>query len=240
MSRETTSFYEILEVGNNATVEEIEAAYQRLCGYLDNHSLATYSILDETESQSARSELIEAYQVLRDPERRAAYDRNWKSPDTGSYPFVLVPETSGGASVSVGMVDAEKPTTPTPVAHRVDKPVARLTPRPTAKVPLGTGRPGPKRLAPTIAVELTAETEFNGSLLRRLRESCGASIDDVAEITKINKRYLKAIEENDFASLPAAVYVRGFILEYAKIMGLDGAQVAKSYMDIYKRYRTDS
>ena len=84
---------------------------------------------------------------------------------------------------------------------------------------------------------LTPDTEFGGALLRRLRESAAASLDDVAEQTKVSKRYLMALEENDFAALPAAVYVRGFVSEYARALGLDSAQVAKSYMALYNRYR---
>jgi curved DNA-binding protein CbpA len=40
-------------------------------------------------------------------------------------------------------------------------------------------------LSPSIAMELTGDVEYGGSLLRRLRESTGASLDEVAEITKV-------------------------------------------------------
>ena len=60
----------------------------------------------------------------------------------------------------------------------------------------------------------------------------------MAEVTKIRKGYLRALEENDFDGLPAAVYVRGFISEYARVLGLDTQMVAKSYMALYERYKT--
>ncbi|MBN1959433.1 MAG: helix-turn-helix domain-containing protein [Deltaproteobacteria bacterium] len=95
---------------------------------------------------------------------------------------------------------------------------------------------GNRRLYPSLDIEITADTEFSGSLLRRLRESCNASIDDIAQITKIRKHYIEAIEEHAFDSLPASVYVRGFVSEYARILGLDMQRVAKSYMTLYRRY----
>lgn len=92
-------------------------------------------------------------------------------------------------------------------------------------------------LSPSIALELTGEVEYGGSLLRRLRESTGASLDEVAEITKVGKRHLIAIETNDFAALPAAVYTRGFVAEYARVLGLDAVKVTKSFMALYAKYR---
>jgi flagellar biosynthesis protein FlhG len=95
-------------------------------------------------------------------------------------------------------------------------------------------------LNPSLSIDVTPDTEFSGSLLRRLRESADASLDDVADITKISKRYLHALEENDFDTLPAAVYVRGFVSEYARALGLDSKTVSKSYMSLYRRYRGES
>jgi curved DNA-binding protein CbpA len=94
-----------------------------------------------------------------------------------------------------------------------------------------------RRFAPSVPVEISADTEFSGALLRRLRESAGATHDDIAELTKISKRYIKALEANDFDTLPAPVYVRGFVSEYARVLGLDAKAVSRSYVSLYKRYR---
>lgn len=95
-----------------------------------------------------------------------------------------------------------------------------------------------KRLRPSKAIDISEDTEFSGTMLRRLRESCPADIDTIAEITKISKRYLSAIEEQEFSILPAPVYVRGFVSEYARILGLDPQRVAQSYMSLYNKYRS--
>jgi flagellar biosynthesis protein FlhG len=96
-----------------------------------------------------------------------------------------------------------------------------------------------RRLATPRDGDFGPDTEFSGALLRRVRESAGATLEDLGEITKISKRYLHAIEENDFSALPAAVYVRGFVSEYARALGLDNRVVATSYMALYQRYKRE-
>ena len=103
--------------------------------------------------------------------------------------------------------------------------------------PLGKVR---RRVLKPLATDVAEDTEFSGALLRRLRESAAASLEDLSEITKISKRYLHALEENDFNTLPAGVYVRGFVSEYARALGLDSAKVTQSYMGLYRRYRGES
>ncbi len=71
---------------------------------------------------------------------------------------------------------------------------------------------------------------FDGAQLRRARMQRGIELDDIAEITKVGRRYLQCLEEELFESLPAAVYVRGFVTSYARAIGLDPARVAASYM----------
>jgi cytoskeletal protein RodZ len=60
-----------------------------------------------------------------------------------------------------------------------------------------------------------------GEFLRRERELRHISLDDVAERTKISRRYLEAIEEEQYDRLPGETFVRGFIRSYAQFVGLD-------------------
>jgi flagellar biosynthesis protein FlhG len=85
-----------------------------------------------------------------------------------------------------------------------------------------------------LAREINAETEFTGALLRKVRESQGTDLEEIASRTKISLPYLRAIESEDFAALPAFVYARGFVHEVARCLNLDPMQVTRTYL---KRFR---
>jgi flagellar biosynthesis protein FlhG len=88
--------------------------------------------------------------------------------------------------------------------------------------------------------EISAETEFSGGLLRKVRESLGIELEEIASRTKISPTYLKAIEHEDFKSLPALVYTRGFVQQVAKHLKLDPTQVSRTYLRRMRRWRAAS
>jgi flagellar biosynthesis protein FlhG len=76
--------------------------------------------------------------------------------------------------------------------------------------------------------------EFTGGFLRQRRESAGLTLREVAHRTKIGSSWLDQIEKEMFERLPAAVYLRGFVLEYAKALGISQPQeVAAVYLARY-------
>lgn len=87
---------------------------------------------------------------------------------------------------------------------------------------------------------ITPDTEFSGSLLRAVRESLGIDLKDVSQKTKIGVGYLQSIEQDDFPSLPALVYVRGFVHELAKYLRLDPVQVSATYIRRYRRFLNET
>jgi flagellar biosynthesis protein FlhG len=89
------------------------------------------------------------------------------------------------------------------------------------------------------APSITPDTEFSGALLRAVRESQGTSLEQISERTKVGTSYLRCIEEDEFDKLPAAVYVRGFVTEFAKCLKLDPEQVSQSYLRRYKAKMED-
>ncbi|MFJ8063754.1 helix-turn-helix domain-containing protein [Psychrobacillus sp. NPDC096426] len=68
-----------------------------------------------------------------------------------------------------------------------------------------------------------------GARLKEARLAKGYSIDDLQEITKIQKRYLAGIEEGNYATMPGAFYVRAFIKQYAEAVGLNGDELLETY-----------
>ncbi|MDE1499445.1 helix-turn-helix domain-containing protein [Ligilactobacillus salivarius] len=59
-----------------------------------------------------------------------------------------------------------------------------------------------------------------GKTLQNARNEKHYTLDDLQQITKIQKRYLIAIEENNFDALPGDFYVRAFIRQYADTVGI--------------------
>jgi len=68
-----------------------------------------------------------------------------------------------------------------------------------------------------------------GEELRREREIRGISLKEIADATKISKRFLDAIERNDHRTLPAPVFTRGFVREYARYLGLSVDEIVNRY-----------
>jgi flagellar biosynthesis protein FlhG len=85
--------------------------------------------------------------------------------------------------------------------------------------------------------ELTPHTEYSGPLLRQIREAVGVELREIAERSKIGMAYLNALEAEVFAKLPAAVYVRGFLVEYARALGLDAERVKQTYLARFRAAR---
>src|SRR5258708_28033373 len=68
-----------------------------------------------------------------------------------------------------------------------------------------------------------------GEELRREREIRGISLKEIADATKISRRFLDAIERNDHKTLPAPVFTRGFVREYARYLGLSSEEMVNRY-----------
>lgn len=60
-----------------------------------------------------------------------------------------------------------------------------------------------------------------GAKLQQQRVSQGATIDEVAGLTRIPARFLDAIEKDDFTQLPGLVFTRNFVRQYAVSLKLD-------------------
>jgi cytoskeleton protein RodZ len=76
---------------------------------------------------------------------------------------------------------------------------------------------------------LQSELASFGEELRREREIRGISLKEIADATKISKRFLEAIERNDHKTLPAPVFTRGFVREYARYLGLSSEEMVNRY-----------
>jgi cytoskeletal protein RodZ len=69
-----------------------------------------------------------------------------------------------------------------------------------------------------------------GEELRRERELRQIPLRDVSQATKINMRYLEALERNDFSHLPGGVFNRGFVRAYCQFIGVDSEAMVNAYI----------
>ena len=68
-----------------------------------------------------------------------------------------------------------------------------------------------------------------GNSLREARERQGLGYPEIELATKIRAKYIRALEEEDFTSIPGDAYIRGFLRTYADYLGLDGDVYVDEY-----------
>jgi len=79
-----------------------------------------------------------------------------------------------------------------------------------------------------------------GESLRRERELRQISLREISEATKINLRYLEALERNDFRHLPGGVFNKGFVRAYAQFIGVDPETMTTAYLQEEQRQLADA
>jgi len=72
--------------------------------------------------------------------------------------------------------------------------------------------------------------ETLGGWFQQARERQGFSLEQIAAKTRIPQRHLQALEEEDFASLPAKVFTKGFVRSYARALGLDEDEALQLFL----------
>src|SRR4029078_6990279 len=116
-------------------------------------------------------------------------------------------------------------------------PPSSLIPHPSQPFPpsISLRNPGPS-FAAKIAIPMPdqepqphSELASFGEELRREREIRGISLKEIADATKISKRFLEAIERNDHRTLPAPVFTRGFVRQYARYRGRSAEEMVNRY-----------
>ncbi len=170
-----TQSYEILGLMPDASLREVEQAYNNLRALYGEESLATYSLLEYADRQEKLDALQAAYEKI----------------------------------LSEKLVKRDEPVRPD-----AEPIICRLEP-----------------------IEVSADPrETPGLYLKQLREIRGMTLRDVAEQTKVGSFHLECIETGRFERLPAPVYLRGFVREFARSVGADDIDaVAESFLERYRQ-----
>jgi curved DNA-binding protein CbpA len=258
MSTDSHDPHVLLGVALEASDEEVRRAYKRVrAAYA---SEATYGLLPPEEVQEIRDRIEAAYGALMAPDRPGRRPGGGRLDPTPTPPVgnlalpagflagvtapprdeafeeMNVPEPSAadapesdGGGVSAGGSGSVSVFAGAGAASTADpSPFAAAEPR---------TEPRRDPSEPRLDLDLRADTPVSGDLLRRVREARNVDIRDVSHHTKVSVTQLAAIEREAFASLPAVVYVRGFVGEYARYLRFpDPAQAARSYVERYRAY----
>ena len=176
--------YQVLEIPDTATKDQIEKAYQLARVTYGERSLAAYSLFTREDLDGIRKRVEEAYGTLINEDRRRNYHRQLGLPVPGARPLTPAAEPEGAA-------------------------------------------PG---------LDLATMDEINGAALAQIRARRGIPLQEVAARTRINITYLQYIEEDRYPALPAPVYLRSYLVQYARVLGLDATQVADKFLRAYQRH----
>lgn len=99
--------------------------------------------------------------------------------------------------------------------------------------------PSVEQPEPPVEEEIPVEGEIDGKTLKRIREKRGVSLQEIADKTRISITYLYFIEQDNYRSLPADVYLRNYLSQYAKLLHWDVPLIVDGYMKVYDRWRKD-
>ena len=68
-----------------------------------------------------------------------------------------------------------------------------------------------------------------GKSLRRSREACGFTVEEVAAHLKLGVEKIESLERGEVSSIAAPVFVAGYLRAYAKLVGLPGDEIVAGF-----------
>ncbi len=104
------------------------------------------------------------------------------------------------------------------------------------RAPAGATPAPPK--PPAFSYADLAAADVTGAALRARREAIGLPLQEIAVTTRISIAYLQFIEEDHVKGLPHDAYLRGYLTQYARALGLDPHTVADGYLQHLRALRS--
>lgn len=230
---EMKNYYEVLEISTAAKSEDIYHSYQRAKFAYSSESLAIYSLISSEECRNILNLIEEAYSILSDPAKRKRYDEA-RGINTDFTTMSYNPLSQRERDTAPSREEFPRPsasssfqgsTSTSPAASNVTKLVAQ------------------NQFALNYVAnadfekEIEETQEFSGPFLRKIREYKNLDMQRLCDMTKVSRNHLQDIESEDYSRLPAPVYVRGFVFQYAKCLKLKPELVANSYVARMKKIK---
>ena len=220
--------YEVLEVSEGASSEEIQGAYERAKEIYGSDSVVSSSILAPEERRQILERVTEAYHTLIAEESRRLYDRSLTEQKRAAHPGNGARESAPDPA-RPGYVSGTSPQS-APVQNFPR--LVALRPRSETE---STEVDTPLQRA---QVTLGAQEEATGEFLRKAREASGVDLRSISLETKIGVTMLGYIEEERLDRLPVEIYLRNFVQQYARCLGLEDERIARSYADRIRRLQS--
>jgi curved DNA-binding protein CbpA len=253
------TYYEILDVSLNANPETIRTSYIRAKNAYNRDSLAAYSLFDREESKKILQEIEEAYTVLSDSEKRRKYDEShgivssesvYDAYHRGNH-AVAAFSREASAKADDDRFEFEDDPFRKSAQSQAEKQGAQASGGAPSHIERlkalqeNNQPPGAKTyqvqhafdVDPAMEERIAKLENVNGPFLKAIREYKKISADEILNILKISRNYLTALEEDDVSKLPANVFVRGFVIQYAKAVRIDHDKVTTAYMDFLRSKR---
>lgn len=98
----------------------------------------------------------------------------------------------------------------------------------------GTSLEKEHSIDPDLEDQIKNFSECSGTFLQKVRHYKGITLDELSEFSKISKSNILAIEGEDFDSLPVKVFIRGFVSQLSRLLGLDEKRATESYISLYE------
>lgn len=218
---EDKNYYEILELSTDASPEDVYNGYLRAKNAYSQDSLALYSIMSEDDCKKIQNLIEEAYSILSEPEKRRKYDEARGLNIGKHYNYQMNRDTLPSPK------EVNSQNSGTSTGQNMTKIVAK------------------KRFGLEYSInqefekEIEQRSDFTGEFLKKVREYKNVDIPRLSDMTKVSKTYLRHIEDEHIEGLPAEVYTRGFVYQYAKCLKLNPDLVASSYMRRFKQLKAE-
>lgn len=227
MDAEKKNYYEVLEIEVNANPQQIESAYIRSKNAYSGDSVALYSLMTKEECNFILDQVEEAYSVLGFPEKRREYDRLRGFNQHGT---IKVRNTNQMHTITT--ID-DRPKDAIEYenygSNLIEAKVSKITAQKKFALDFSENPEMERRIINCI--------DFSGTFLKEVREYKNVTIERMADMTRVSKTHITALENEDVKKLPADVYVRGYVYQYAKVLKLNPEQVATSYLSHLKKLK---
>ena len=76
---------------------------------------------------------------------------------------------------------------------------------------------------------IALDHQLPGETIRQSREDAALSVEDLARVVKLSPQVIRALEVNDYDSLPSLLFVRGYLQNVQRALGLPGSAVVEKF-----------